>query len=143
MFLSSSFSLPSYLRVRPPSPPDLPLHSPHSLLQHYINPNPDLNPDLDLVVDAPKALVPLDLFLTLLRGGLNFNPDLLLVFQEDPPIPLLLLASPLPLSPSLSLLLRLRQLHPPPPIRSVDLFADILRRFCPYLAGGPPPLVFC
>ena len=35
-----------------------------------------------------------------------------------------------------------RKPRPPPPIRPVNISAAVLRRFCLYLAGGPPPLVF-
>ena len=57
----------------------MPLHSPCSLNQRNLDPNPDLNPDLDHVTDAPETAVPLDLFLQLLRGGIYLDPDLVLV----------------------------------------------------------------
>ena len=88
-----SLSLPLYpiplslQRQRLP-PPDLLLCSPHSLLRRNINHNPDLDPDLDLVVNAPEAALPLDLFLPLLWGDLNLYPDLVLALQEYPLIPL-------------------------------------------------------
>ena len=86
-FLSLSPSLSSLSRPLPP--PDLPLCSPCSLLQFNLNPDPDLDLDLDLVIDAPELAVPLDLFLPLLREDLDLDPDLVLVSQEDAPVPLL------------------------------------------------------
>ena len=77
MFPSLSLSQPLL-----PPPPDLPLRSPCKLLQCNIDPDPDLNPDFNLVVDAPKAAVPLDVFLPLLRRGLDLDPDLVLALQE-------------------------------------------------------------
>ena len=67
---------------------DLPLHSPRSLLRRDIDPNPDLDPDLDLVVKPTNEAAPLDLFLTLPRVDINFDPDLFLASQEDSPIPI-------------------------------------------------------
>ena len=64
--------------MRPPPPPDLPLRSPCSLTQRNLDPDPDLNLELNLVVDAPKAVVPLDLFLTLPRGDIGLDTDLVL-----------------------------------------------------------------
>ena len=84
--LSLSPSLSSLSRPPPPPPPDLPLRTPRSLLQRNLDPNTDLDPDLDLVVDAPEAAGPLDLFLLLLRGDLDLNPDLVLALQEYPPV---------------------------------------------------------
>ena len=69
--------------------------------------DPDLNPDLDLVANAPEAGVPLELFLSLLWGDLDLNPDLVLASQEDPPIPLTSLLSLSSMSPSPSPSLRL------------------------------------
>ena len=85
----------------------MPLCSPRSLLQRNIDPDPDLDPDLDIFINALKAAVPLDLFLLLLWGCLELDPDLVLASQEYPPIHLpSLLLTPL-LSPSPSTLLRL------------------------------------
>ena len=85
MFLPLSFSS---LGRRPPPLPDLLLCSPQSLLRRNLDLNSDLNPELNLFVNGPDAAVPLDLFLPLLWGDLDLNPDLFLAFQEDPPIPL-------------------------------------------------------
>ena len=87
----------------PPPPPHLPLRSPCSLLRHNLYPDPDLDPDLDIVVDAPEAAVPLDLFLPLLQRDLNLDPDLLLALQDDPTTTLCCCPSYPPYSP------------PPPP----------------------------
>ena len=67
--------------------PDLPLRSPCSLLLRDLDPNPGLDLDLNLVVDNPKAAVPLDLFLLLLRQDLDLDPELVLTSQEDPLFP--------------------------------------------------------
>ena len=56
----------------------MPLCSPRSLLRRNIDPDPDLDPELDLVTDSPEAAVPLDLFLLLLQGYLDLDPDLVL-----------------------------------------------------------------
>ena len=58
-------------------------------LERNLDPDPDLNLELNIVVDAPDAVVRLDLFLLLLQGDLNLYPDLVLASKEDPPIPLL------------------------------------------------------
>ena len=57
-------------------PLDLPLYYPLSLLWRDLDTNHDLDPDLNIVVDAPKAAVPMDLFLPLLQGDLDLDPDL-------------------------------------------------------------------
>ena len=140
MFPLSSLSPSSSSRPLLLPTPDLRLHSPCSLLRRNLNPDPDLDPNFDLVVDAPEAAVPLDLFLPLIHGDLDLDPDIFLASQEAPPIPLPSSLSPPLLLPSPSL--RLRQPQPPPPIRPVNLSAAVLRRLCPYLAGGAPPLIF-
>ena len=76
MFPSLPFSLSSSLWLPPPL--DMSLRSPRSLLRRNHDTKPDLYPDLDLVVDAPKAALPLDLFLPLLWVGINLGPDLVL-----------------------------------------------------------------
>ena len=120
---------PSPLLQIPPLP-DLPLRSLRSHLQRDLDPDPDLNPNLDLVVDTPEVAVPLYLFLPLLQGDLSLDPDLVLVLQEYPPTPFL----SLPLHPTLLLLplllLHLRQPWPLPPIRPVNLSATTICRFC-------------
>ena len=92
MFPLLSLSLLSSSRL-PPLPPDMPLRSPHSLLRRYLNPDPDLDPDLNLVVDAHEAAVPLDLFLLLPQGDLGLDPDLVLDLDilYPPPLPPLFL----------------------------------------------------
>ena len=84
--LSPLLSLSPSSSSLPPPPPDLLLHSPRSLLRRDLDPDPDLNPHLDLVVDAPEAAVPVDLLLPLILGDLNLDPDLVLASHEDPPI---------------------------------------------------------
>ena len=86
MFLLSSLSLLSYLRPLPPPPPYLPLRSPRSLQQSNLNPNHDLDQYLNIIVNAPEASVPLDLFLSLLWGYIDLDLDLFLAPQEDTPI---------------------------------------------------------
>ena len=81
MFLSLSFSLSLSSRLRPLPPPDLPLCSPHRLLQCNIDPEPDLKLYLNLVVESPEVAVLLDLFLLLLWGYLELSPDLVLALQ--------------------------------------------------------------
>ena len=73
----------------------MPLRSPLSLLQRDLVPIPDLNPDLYLIVDTPEGAATLDLFIPLLWGDLDLDPDLVLTSQEDHPIPLTSLSSPL------------------------------------------------
>ena len=140
MFLLLSFPPPSSSRLLLPPTPDLPLRPPCILLRRDLDPNPDLDLCLNLFVDAPEAVVPLDFFLSLIRGDLDLGPDLVLTSKEDHPIPLpsSYLPSFLLGSPSL----RLQQSWPPPPIRPADISAAVLHRFYRYLAGGPPPLVF-
>ena len=82
-----SLSLYPLSSSRPLPPPELPLRSYRILLRRDLDPNPDLDPDLDFIIDAPKVEVPLDLFLPLLQGGIDLDTDLALVLQEDPPIP--------------------------------------------------------
>ena len=63
----------------PPLPPqDMPLRSPRSLLQRNLDTEPYLDPELDLVIDAPEAAVLLNLFLPLLQCYLDLDPDLFL-----------------------------------------------------------------
>ena len=99
MFLSFSLTLSLSSRPLPLPNPDLPLRSLRSLLQRNLYPDPHSDPYLDLVVDAPKAEVPLYLFLPMIRGGLGLNNDLVLASKDYPPIPLPSSSSPLLLSP--------------------------------------------
>ena len=134
--LSLSLSSSSWRRLTPP--PYLPLHFPRSYLQCNFDPVHDLDLDLYLIVDAPKAVLPLDLFIPLLRGNLDIHLDLVLELQEDSPLPLLPLSSP----PSLLRSLHLQQPHPPPPIHLIDLSVVIICRFYTYLSVGSNPFVF-
>ena len=61
--------------------PDLPLCSPLILLRRNLDTDPDLEPYLDLVVDAPKEAIPLELFLLLLWGNIDLDPDLVLALR--------------------------------------------------------------
>ena len=139
MLPSSSFtqsSLQPRPRPQPPPPPppqDMSFRSPCSFLWRDLYPYPDLDPDLNLVVDDTEAELPLDLFLPLIWGDLDLNPDLVLTQKENPPTSLPLLLSPPSSSPSL--LLRLRQPWLHPTILTVDISATVLHRICPYVAG--------
>ena len=117
-------SLLPLLRPPLPQPLDLPLRSLHSLLQNNLD--SDLDLDLDLVVYAPKSEVPLDLFLVLLQGDLKLDPDLVLVSQENPTIPLPSSLSPPPLSPQPFSLMRLQQPRPPLPIHPDDFYLPLV-----------------
>ena len=125
VLISTAVAAPRYAALFPPS-----------LLQHDLVPNPDLDLNLDLVTDALKSAVHLDLFLTLIWG------DCILVksLREDPLIPPQSFLLP-PLL-SLSTYLSLQQPQTPPSTSLVDLSAVNICRFYPYLAGSLPPLFF-